>query len=121
MQVGHRYFRSRYQEVVFVPQAKEILFKLRKLAGPGHGETIHHERWQHFSISMLGCMQIKHIVDQGSFEPGAGAGHDRKPGSRDLRGSIEIQDAEVLSDFPMGFGGTGKRRDGTPSTNLDIL
>ena len=121
MQVRHRYFRSRNQEVVFVLHAEEIVLELRKLTGPSHRRTIHHEGRQHLSISVLGGVQIEHVVDQRSFQPGPGSGHDGKPGSGNLRGSIEIQDAEMLSDFPMGFGGARKRRDGAPSTDFDIL
>src|SRR5690349_19541433 len=121
MQIGDWYLCGRNQEVVFISQAEEIFFKLRKLTGSDHGWTIDHERGDDFSIAMLGCVQIEHIVDQCSLQPGSGPGHDGKSGSSDFCGPVEIQDAEVFSDFPMGFGGTRKSRDGTPSTDLNIV
>ena len=121
MQVRHRHFGSRNQEVIFVLHSEEIFFELRKLTRPSHRRTIHHERRNHLSISMLSGVQIKHIIDQRSFQPCTCSGHDGKSGSCDLRGSIEIHDSEVLADFPVRSGGTRKSRYGTPSTDLDIF
>ncbi len=121
MQVCDRYFRGGDEEVVFVFQTKKILLKFGKLTGTCHRRAIHHQRRDDLSIPMLGGVPIEHVVDQRTFQPGSGPRHDRKPGSCNLRGPIEIQDAEVLSDFPMGFGRIGKGRDGSPSANFNIF
>src|SRR3954463_3821607 len=52
---------------------------------------------------MLARVRLEHEVDQRAFELRSESPIDRKAGARDLRGTIEIQNAKSGPEIPVGF------------------
>ena len=62
-------------------------------------------------------MDTEHEVDQCPLEPGPGTGAEAEAGPADLGSAFEIQDAQVLSDIPVGLGFKGEGRGLAPGAH----
>ena len=56
-------------------------------------------------VAVFFRMQVQHKVDEGPLQQRPGPAQQGEAGPGDLGGPFEIQDAQVLADIPVGFGG----------------
>src|SRR5262245_50316610 len=110
MEIGDRHLGGWDEEVVFIPEPKQILLEFRELPSSDHGRSVNHERRENFPIAMPSGVEIEHIIDQCPFKPGTRSCKDGKTCSGNLRGSIKIQDAKCLTNVPVRLGSSYRLR-----------
>ena len=110
MQVRHGDFRGRNQVVVGPGELEEVRLELRKLPGTEQALGVHDDRRQDLRIAPLARVEVHHERDQGPLEKGAGAFQNGEPRPCELRGALEVEDAELLAELPVRLRCEGERR-----------
>ena len=90
---------------VGVGAAEEIVGEFGKLARAEERLAVHHEGWKDFSVAVIRGVEVEHEADERTFEPSTRAHVDGEARTGELRGSLEIEDAESLADLPVRLGG----------------
>jgi hypothetical protein len=103
MDVGDGHLGRGNEVVVPCFELEQVFLELRQLPRAGHGGAVDHERRQHLRIAVLAGMQVQHKIDEGALQQGAVAQVQGKPRPGDFRGTLEIEDVQVLADVPVRF------------------
>jgi hypothetical protein len=69
---------------------------------------------------MLPRVQVEHEVGQRPLQPGAGVPVHRKARSRELGGALQVEDAQLLSHFPVRLGNESKMRRLPPAAYFPV-
>ena len=80
---------------------------------------VYERRGKHFDVAVLAGMEVEHELGEGAFEAGAGAEVDDEARAGDLGSALEVEDAELFAELPVGLGGERKLARLTPG--LDDL
>ena len=73
-----------------------------QLAGAVEAGGIGHERRQDFGIAVVLGMDVQHEIDERAFELRAQTPVDGETRAGDFGGALEIENAEVGAQVPMG-------------------
>ncbi len=104
MDIGYRNLCRRNQIVCPVLNPEELFLELGKLAGRGHARLVHHERRQHFQITVLRGVKVEHEVNQGALESCAHAFVKSETSAGDLGGPVKIDNVQVFGQVPVRLG-----------------
>ena len=74
------------------------------------GSFVHHNRRFHFKIACLG-VDVQEIVDESPLQPGSLAFVNRETGTGELHSKVEVDDVELLGEFPVRKGIRSEIRD----------
>ena len=107
IEIRHRNLGRRNQPVVGVFElaarrrlririraAKQILGKLGQLPRPEQAAAVHHERRQHFGVSVLLRVQVQHEPDQRPLQARPRAHVHRKPRPAQLGRAFQVQNPQ---------------------------
>ena len=109
MHVRHRNLGGGDEVVIAIGELEEVFLELRQLPRAEERVGVDDERRDDFDVAMP-LMHVEHEVDERAIQLRAGAGEDRESRAGDLRGALEVEDAQPFADVPMGFRREGKRR-----------
>ena len=70
---------------------------------------------------MLACVQIEHEIDERAREPRTRAEQQREAGARDLRRTLEVDDAECRPEVPVRSRGEVERGRIADATDFEVL
>src|SRR5262245_5786411 len=82
---------------------------------------IHHVRRQDLGVAVLTCVQIEHEVGQGPLQLGPKVPVDGETSSRKLGPTLQVKNAELLSQFPVRLWRKVELRSCAPAAYFDIL
>jgi hypothetical protein len=80
---------------------KEIILEFRQIAGSRKRGAIRQRGRNDFFVPVFDSMQIQHEIDQCTLEPRAGALIDNETCAGQFRGTLEVQNFQLLADLPM--------------------
>ena len=104
MQIRDRHFGGRHKVEVVVFAPVLLILELGKLGGANQGLAFHQQRRAYFRVAMLLRVQIEQELNQRPFELCAFAHEHGESAAANLRGALEVQEAELFTEFDMGFG-----------------
>ena len=104
VQIGYRNLGRGNQIKIILFHMVHIIGHFRQLPGAVHALLVDHKRRINFRIAVLVNMQIKHIVNQGPFQPGAKPLVDGKSAAADLAAPFKVQNIQLFTQFQMVFG-----------------
>ena len=70
---------------------------------------------------MLAGVQVKHEVGEGALHLGAEVPVDGEAGAGKFGGALEVEDAELLAQFPMRLGSEIELGRGAPLADLKVV
>ena len=82
-------------------EAEEVRRELRELAGPEERGRVHDEGRQDLDVAVLARVHVEEELDERAREERRPALEDREARARDLRGALEVQDAERGAEVPV--------------------
>src|SRR5882757_3476236 len=87
-------------EIIFVVVVHRVGV-LRQMPGAGDGLAIHHQGRNYLEVTLLLSLDIEHPRDQRAFESRTRAAQDIETRPGEFHAAIEIDDPEILAEFPM--------------------
>ena len=100
--IGQGHLGRRHQVPGVILQLEEVLGELGQVARPGQAGLVGDERGQYFGEAPLAGVDVEHEVDEGPFHAGRRAQVYCESRTGDLGGPLEIKDAQVLAEIPVG-------------------
>ena len=88
-----------------VVAVEEVFGELRQLAGAEERLRVDHVGRQDFGVPVFAGVEVEHEVGEGAFEARSLAEVDDEARAGDLRGAVEVEDAEGFAQLPVGLGG----------------
>src|SRR5258707_8094017 len=85
-------------------KVEEVLLEFGELAGANEGFAVDDERRQDLGVAVAAGMDVQHEVDERPLEQGAGAEVDGEAGAGELGAALEVEDAELGPQVPVGLG-----------------
>ena len=120
-QIGHRHLRRGDEEEVFALDVVHVVFQFGQLAGAEHRLPVDQERRKDFGIAVLFDVQIQHEVDQCAHQFGAESGEIDKKRAGYFGAAGEIDELEILPQFPVRFRLEIECGNLAPALDLDIV
>src|SRR5882757_7824235 len=87
-------------EIIFVVMVHRVGV-LRQMPSAGDRLAIDHQRRNYLEVPLLLSLDIEHPRDQRAFEPRTRAAQDIETRPGEFHAAIEIDDPEILAEFPM--------------------
>ena len=113
VEVRHWNLRGRDEKQI-VRGAIHVGFELGQLAGADHDFTPHQKRRLDLGVAMFAGVEVEHEVDERARQPSTLSLEHWESRTRELRASGQVQDPELLRDFPMRL--AAFRRRGSPTS-----
>ena len=92
----------------------EVIGELGQLAGADHALPLDHEGRVDLLIAVLAGVQVEHEGDEGPLQPGAQPLEDVEAGAGELDAALEIDDAQVFAQLPVGGRRESRRSSALP-------
>ncbi len=121
VQVGQRNLCRGNEEHVVPIHPVQVVLELGQLSGAGEGIAVHQQRWAHFDVAVLVCVQVDHEIGEGTYQPGPQAHEQRETGTRDARATLQIDNPQGFRQLPMWFGFEVELRHLAPGTHDDVV
>src|ERR1700686_531622 len=109
MKIRDRDLGGRNQVVIAIRQLEEILLELRQLSRAAERVGVDDEWRDHLDVLLL-LVNIEHEVDERAIQLRPGTGEDVESGAGDLRGAVEVEDAQRFPEVPVFLRREGERR-----------
>src|SRR5262249_35909647 len=119
--VRNRNFGGWNKVIVGIAQFKEIFLEFWKLACAEKAFGISHEGRHDLLIAVFLCVDIQHEIDQRTFHACSGSCEQRKPGTGNLGGTLQVHDSQRRAQIPVGFRLKVELRRTAHSTDLHVL
>ena len=92
-----------------------------KLPGAEEALRIDHEGRQDLGVAVLLGVHVEHEADERTLEARAGAHVDGKSRAAELGSAFQIENAELLAEFPVRLGGEVELRLFAPGLDGDVV
>src|SRR5882724_727677 len=97
MKIGYWYLRRRREEELLILQPVHVLLELRQLRCADHAFAPDEKRRTYFEIAVVARVEIKHELDQRSFQSRPGPGETDKSAPAQFCGAFQIEKLQLRS------------------------
>ena len=100
---------------------EQILRELRELAGAVHGFGVDDVGRKDFGVAVLAGVEVEHEVGESAFETRAQRPVDGEARAGEFGGAFEVEDAELLAEFPVRLGREIELGRSAPAAGFDVV